>query len=80
MDQRLLKILESLLLNIQTLNDEVLRMAMNEQFLPESENFRLLEKIRCSHVYGLKNIQTIEKSLFDSQQDGSVIPPDMPTH
>lgn len=61
MDQRLIHIIESLLLNVDTLNREIARQARSEQFTATSQCAQLVERIRGACTCTLQNLQTIER-------------------
>ena len=63
MDQRLQQILESMLHNIETLNEEVSRLNRSEQFTPASPCFHLIDRVRSACLHSLQNMRTIEDLL-----------------
>ncbi len=63
MDQRLQEVLESLLRNLEVLNEEVMRLGRTEQFKPTPLCFQLIERIRGSCTCSLQNVRTIERRM-----------------
>lgn len=68
MDHRLQQVLESLLLNLSVLNEEVARMARSDQFSASSRCFYLIEDIRDQCTGSLQNISTVERQLYKRRQ------------
>lgn len=71
-DRRLEQVIESLLRNIEVLNDEVTRLGRSEQFTPSPRSFQLIERIRGSCMCSLQNLRSIERALRRPPPAGAV--------
>lgn len=71
MDPRLNEVLEVLLRNIETLNGEIMRLTVSEQFKPTTHSFRLIDRIRGLSLCTLQNMRTLERKLYRAKN-----PPD----
>lgn len=63
MDKRIDDILYSLLSNIGTLDDALMRMHRSEIIYPSEESFGLLERVRDACISTLQATQSIERKL-----------------
>lgn len=70
MDPRLQEVLDSLLLNIAVLNEEVARLARTEQFSGTKGSLQLIESIRSQCVSSLQNLSTVERMLYKRKGGG----------
>lgn len=72
MDHRLRDILKSLVVNIEVLDEELVRFARSELFVPDGECLGLIEHIRDACMATLQNVQSVERKI---QGSAFVIPP-----
>ena len=63
MHWKLQEILGTLLLNIETLNDEIQRLARSEQFTSDASCVDLMEEMRGACMCSLRSIRSIERVL-----------------
>lgn len=73
MDHRLTDILQSLLSNIDVLNDALYRMGRSEQFAPTTKHFQLVEEIRGRCTCCMQTLSTIERSMFKAKQGADTL-------
>jgi hypothetical protein len=64
MDLQLRNLLELLIKLTKTVNDEILRLSMTEQFTESPECTAMIEDIRNNYAESLQNLDTIQRRLF----------------
>lgn len=74
MDKRLHGILNSLLLNIDVLDGQILSLLRSEQFRPQEDHAQLINRIRESCSTTLQCVDSLERA---ARANAFVIPPDV---